>query len=93
MSLFRLTGCALRPLTLANAGAVFTSMVLMTFGAYIQPKGTVPGWYIWVRSFCCQALSFCRHGRHASCIRWATRENMPYTELRIEDMMFAHTAG
>ena len=24
-------------------------MVFMTFGAYIQPKGTIPGWYIWVR--------------------------------------------
>ena len=50
VSLFRLTGVALRPLTLANAGAVFVSMVLMTFGAYIQPKGTIPGWYIWVRA-------------------------------------------
>ena len=29
-------------LTLANAGAVFLSMVLMTFGAYIQPKAQSP---------------------------------------------------
>ena len=32
VALFRLTGAALRPLTLANAGAVLLSMVLMTFG-------------------------------------------------------------
>ena len=32
VSLFRLMGVALRPLTLANAGSVFLSMIVMTFG-------------------------------------------------------------
>ena len=33
VALFRLMGAALRPLTLANAGSVFFSMGVMTFGA------------------------------------------------------------
>ena len=36
VSLFRLMGVALRPLTLANAGSVFFSMIVMTFG---EPRG------------------------------------------------------
>ncbi len=34
VSLFRLMGAALRPLTLANAGSVFFSMGVMTFGEH-----------------------------------------------------------
>ena len=37
VSLFRLMGAALRPLTLANAGSVFFSMSVMTFGKHWSP--------------------------------------------------------
>ena len=39
VSLFRLMGAALRPLTLANAGSVFFSMGVMTFGELKANQG------------------------------------------------------
>lgn len=44
------------------AACVFLSCVLMTTGAYIMPKKTIPGWWIWVSQ-----RSPCHCVMHQSC--------------------------
>jgi ABC-type multidrug transport system ATPase subunit len=47
VSIFRLCGAAVRPATYSVTSAVFATSILMTTGAYIMPRKTIPGWWVW----------------------------------------------